>query len=97
MGLFKKGCWTNPTIDSAPNPSNFKVLKEVKYGELWLSVIEYPNCTNYEGKKILITLNRPSELLYLDPHFSVGGTVIARFQPTKTGWELGKKLCESIE
>lgn len=58
--------------------------------------VHYPDCTNYEGDKILL-LERPIYNIRvaggrLDPHFFKGSGLIARLVPTNEGWILGKKL-----
>lgn len=80
-----------------PNPSNFEILQKgfSKSGYLILKV-HYPDCTNYEGIKILVYKN--DKILTqetIDPHFSENEkfeSPIARFEPTEFGWELAKKL-----
>ncbi|MBD99750.1 MAG: hypothetical protein CMO34_07915 [Verrucomicrobia bacterium] len=93
MGAFKilsggSSSYGVPTYEidlRQPNPDNFEVLREKQYGSVWFSIIRYPNCTNYEGKKVLITKIRPSYMKTLDPHFNEDGNIIARFRPTEEG------------
>jgi hypothetical protein len=53
----------------------------------------YPDCTNYEGRKILVLYGNKAALLsttHLDPHFCDGPhdlKVFARFEPTEDGWD----------
>ncbi len=83
-----------------PDPSNFKVERIEERGPWMLLEVVYPNCTNYEGRKILVMKRRPViELLnkrWLDPHFVSGGDILARFEPTDQGWEHALKFLASL-
>jgi hypothetical protein len=86
-----------------PDPSNFRVLRSLKKGNVILLEIKYPNCTNYEGHKIIVMDSLMYELSVkhlgkLDPHFSdKGQTVIARFEPSIRGWEMAKEFIEKCD
>lgn len=92
--------------DSNPNPSNFFVLQEDRYGDFLVLLVRYPNCTNctnYEGKKLLVYkgFKNSKQLLEratgrLDPHFSEGSaSPIARFKPCAESIELIKRMVQS--
>jgi hypothetical protein len=75
-----------------PDPSNWELLEDVSFG-LYIAVkLRYPNCTNYEGVKVLVykaTLSQLVKQKSLDPHFSNQESYlspIARFEPTDRGW-----------
>lgn len=77
-----------------PNPNNYTILDKVRIGKHLVIKIQYHDCTNYEGVKIL--LYRNTTLLSLvkqkaiDPHFSNNKkykSPFARFEPTEEGWE----------
>jgi len=70
-----------------PDPSSFKVKKFYKFNGLFVSLVNYPNCTTFEGNKILVTNYDVREKIKLDPHFDNGSGLVARFEPTDTGWE----------
>lgn len=81
---------------SFPDAENFLIGHCLQYRGNLLVKIKYPNCTNYEGSKILLyrnmTANQLKEQKYIDPHFSDDPKYIspvARFEPTDFGWELG--------
>ena len=93
------------TQDKLPNPdpSNFKIIKSLVGGDLLSSrkflilKVNYPDCKNYEGNKILVYENVTLEELLkqktLDPHFSNSKefySPIARFEPTRKGWEMAR-------
>jgi hypothetical protein len=74
-----------------PNPSKFKILK-VWYNankKRVLAKIKYPNCTNFEGIKLVLFKNMTPKKLreskLIDPHFFANNNVIARFRPDKDG------------
>jgi len=77
-----------------PKPTNFKVLRSVQYGLFWVSEVHYPDARNYEGHKVLVTNRRTDDLLYLDPHFSCTGQIVARFPPTDWGWQAACAFAE---
>ena len=37
-----------------PNPANYKIISTLKIGNILIAEIVYPDCKNYEGKKILV-------------------------------------------
>ena len=103
VGPFSgRRCSSSPYAvpNSNPNPNNFKILQESYSNGYLILWVEYPNCTNFEGKKILVYKNFDSSktLLFfnrgeLDPHFSKsGGSPIARFKPCNDSLELIQKM-----
>jgi hypothetical protein len=99
MGAPKSSCSCGGNLKkgvrySNPNPKNFK-FKKIEEMELYTIVwINYPDCINYEGDKIMVFENTSIEDLAnaktIDPHFCDGDHIspIARFEPTKRGWEM---------
>lgn len=78
-----------------PKSNNFKILKTcnfIRHPESYcVLMINYPNCTNYEGNKILV-YNYPLHIIErlnnIDPHFCENCiSPIARFEPTEQGWD----------
>jgi hypothetical protein len=107
LRLFGSGCGCNTCNSSRndlsplnfsvePDPKNFKVLESYQYKHAHVLVVEYPNCTNYEGKKILV--RRGEYILpedFIDPHFCDNTRLlIARFEPSPMGLVLAKQLAE---
>jgi hypothetical protein len=95
MGMFKLFS-SSEGPNPMPNPRRFEILHglNIVHGTTTWAILEvlYPDCTNYEGKKILvykgITTYRLRDLESLDPHFTKNGiTPFARFEPTEEGWE----------
>jgi hypothetical protein len=93
MGLFggrisSKDSYKQDTRN--PNPIFFTINKAQEIGEFVVAEVYYIGCTNYEGKKILVwqglSVVELLDLQEIDPHFVVGSKLIARFEPTNTGW-----------
>jgi len=111
MSSFDKprgGCCPQPSTPAPPlpnpDPSRYKVLRwdEDHPGALIIE-IEYLDCTNYEGRKVLLFLNVTlAQLLRqgkIDPHFSENTehfSPTARFEPTEVGWNMARWLAARI-
>jgi hypothetical protein len=87
-----------------PDPLNYEILHAVKAGNNLVVEVRYPDCTNYEGRKIMIYLNTTIEALVaqesIDPHFSNNKEKIspfARFEPTKNGWQTACELATTLQ
>lgn len=86
---------SNPTpiINPNPDPSRYSLLRmHISFNWIVLQ-LQYLNCTNYEGKKILVfkdvTFENILDQKLIDPHFSDDKSFIspfARFEPTEEGW-----------
>lgn len=93
---YKNTDMSHPSSSSSlnPNPSNYKILKAVEENGFLILKINYPNCTNFEGNKILVfargvTLLDIVNQKLIDPHFSSNDSYhspIARFEPSDRGW-----------
>ena len=77
------------------DPNSFKIQRCIRVGNYTVVEINYPDCTNYEGNKILVyedlDIIKLTKLFKIDPHFCDNGThpsPIARFEPTKRGWNM---------
>ena len=97
MGVMK--LFSSSSYDSNqqpnPNPKNYQILSSAVIGSFLVLRIKYPDCTNYEGMKILVFENTTEEDLRkqgsIDPHFSQNPNYvspIARFKPDDEGWEM---------
>lgn len=86
-----------------PDPRNYKVVK-LKESENYIVVmINYPDCTNYEGNKVVvykdITVIDLLNQKIIDPHFAGKKEVlspIARFVPTEEGWDMAIAFVEMM-
>ena len=73
-----------------PRPTNFKIKEAFVIGDYVAVVVNYPDCSNFEGNKIMVYEAPFSDVLRqkeLDPHFCDDDHLspIARFRPTKEG------------
>jgi len=87
-----------------PDPSNYEIIKSLQINENLVILIKYPDCNNYEGKKVLlyknISLNKLITQKQIDPHFSENKkfkSPIARFEPTTRGWLLAIKTMQLLK
>lgn len=92
-------CLADEEIKSLPNPKpdNYKVLRTLQMRNFLIIEIQYLDCTNYEGRKIMIyegiCLADLKAQKSIDPHFTENKNYhspIARFEPTKRGWEMAE-------
>lgn len=85
-----------------PNPKKFIIKKFISINGYSVLLVNYPDCINYEGNKILvydkkINVHELAVTKGLDPHFyNAGDSPIARFEPTPRGWKLAIKFIENI-
>lgn len=85
---------TAPIPEGNPNPRNFELVRVRQVKCHLVAQIRYPDCTNYEGMKIMVfkdlTEARLLGVRFLDPHFTDQDTLkpFARFEPTDEGWRL---------
>lgn len=86
-----------------PNPANFEVLLAQHLGRHLVIKVRYPDCTNYEGEKILVYKNITYKQLMaqgtIDPHFSENKKKLspfARFEPTDEGWKSARKFVRLV-
>ena len=84
-----------------PDPNNYKILRSLTFNNWVLLEVKYPDCTNYEGRKLLLfrntTLDKIMSQKSLDPHFSNNVKFIspfARFEPSNDGWIFAAKFME---
>jgi hypothetical protein len=86
-----------------PNPKNWEVVRYREMKGYLILEMRYPDCTNFEGKKIMVYENlRMAELKaqkLIDPHFSTNKkfkSPIARFEPTARGWNMAELFVETL-
>lgn len=74
-----------------PDPKNFKILKTFELGGFTVAEVQYPGCTTFGGRKVLVYTEDSMELqsvTSLDPHFLESGlSPIARFPGDAQGWQ----------
>ena len=85
-----------------PNPATFKIIHIKECGNYCVVLVNYPDCINYNGNKLLITRNISGEnltkLKYLDPHFVEFSEleIVARFLPTEEGIQSAFNFIETL-
>lgn len=95
----------NPTIKLVvpgnPDPANYKIIDTLTVGNILIAEIQYPDCKNYEGRKILVFEGVSAQALrgqkLIDPHFSKNSqyiSPIARFEPTDKGWKMAESFAK---
>ncbi|MHA2183345.1 MAG: hypothetical protein ACXAAH_18150 [Promethearchaeota archaeon] len=102
-GVRNSSCGCELVKSKNPNPRNFIISKIMMGSKHAIVSIKYPDCTNYEGKKILvfedISFNQIQELSFVDPHFCDNGkhiSPIARFVPTEDGWRMAIRFIKML-
>jgi hypothetical protein len=74
-----------------PDPENFRIERVLQTGKLLGAMVLYPDCENFEGRKLMVFEGLDEEELRertsLDPHFTEEGEIIARFKPDEQGWQ----------
>ena len=94
---YLSGCSTRLT-SSNPDPNNYKIIRAREINGFLLIELQYPDCTNFEGRKILLykcSLINLVNQKTIDPHFFNDEKIIspiARFIPTDEGWYMGEGL-----
>lgn len=94
-------CVSEPTIiPNQPDPGVFTIEKHFSNKDHTVVIVDYPDASNYEGKKIIVYLYTSYEQIVkerrLDPHFTsakINVKPFARFEPTQLGWA---KACDLI-
>ena len=84
-------CEQKPEKLPNPDPRNWVVNAARHIGDYLVVEMIYPDCTNYEGKKVMVFKCKMEDLkeqAVVDPHFGEGQMhyPIARFEPTVNGW-----------
>ena len=98
---YKQPCNCYPPVQSLPNPNpqRYTISGNIRLGRYLLVDIIYPDCTNYEGRKILlyrdVTIEKLIKQGSIDPHFSNNSNFhspIARFEPTEDGMDIARSF-----
>lgn len=94
MGIIKLFSDSTDFGPPNPDPNRFKVLRIEVCGQYQIVEVRYDGCTTFNGRKLL--LMRLSEIgKSLDPHLLGNGhPVVARFEPTKIGWEMARRSAQ---
>ena len=75
-----------------PKPDNYSIVRSEVVNKYLIIELKYHDCTNYEGRKIMVykcTLDELMKQKLIDPHFCDNENYfspIARLEPTEQGW-----------
>jgi hypothetical protein len=86
------------TEDPNPDPSNFEIIGIWEDNGFTLLHVNYPGCTTYEGRKLLL-YDKPHEYLVQQKilDFSKDHLCpIARFEPTSKGQMMARVLMAAL-
>jgi hypothetical protein len=73
------------------------LLRIAQFSKGYVILVRYWDCTNLEGRKILVAKGEYAHPAMLDPHFSESWPeLIARFRPDDDGWEAACRLAASL-
>ena len=86
-----------------PDPSNYVIDFSLHMGRYMIVKINYPDCKNYEGNKILVfrdvTMEDLRKQKIIDPHFCDNDDLcspIARFVPSDEGKEMAITFIDAL-
>lgn len=85
-----------------PDPDNFVIKRTEQVGDHLVALVNYPDCTNYEGNKVLLflhtTVKQLAKLKKLDPHFCDDNHLspFARFVPTPAGFDAAVRTAKKL-
>jgi hypothetical protein len=75
-----------------PDPHRFRINRIYEIADVTVVDVTYPNCTTFDGRKILVFDGHCMALLkvarVLDPHFLSSNTLIARVRPDAAGMRM---------
>jgi len=89
----------------SPTGDNFQLLSLQEGASTTLAEVLYPECTNFEGRKLLVYLKEDLQgfdltlASKLDPHFSEhrGLSPVARFEPSERGLKMANLFCQALD
>lgn len=98
MGVSIITCSTNVNFPAPnPDPSRWRLVRYANFTNGHVLEAKYLDCTNFEGRKIMVFRGKFVCRNRLDPHFSKDKTSpIARFRPDAVGWKMACKLADSL-
>lgn len=84
-----------------PDPKNFRIRRIETFTNAVVLLVQYPDCTNFEGKKVMVyrgtTVNDILSTDELDPHFTESTLApVARFEPTDEGWRFACQFARTL-
>ncbi len=87
-------CDTTPN----PNPHRFEIVDAELINGHTLLYVRYPNCTTFNGMKLLLLRGFNIYFTKLDPHFlnDPKHPVVARFIPNEDGYKMAVAAANSL-
>tara|TARA_B100000745_G_scaffold294080_1_gene236639 strand:- start:357 stop:719 length:363 start_codon:yes stop_codon:yes gene_type:complete len=90
-----------PRTKTSPNPNKYRfdIISEECLGDYLIAVVQYPDCTTYNGYKTSVYkgVNTLEGIKELDPHFIENDNApIARFPGNDYGLNLARQFVESL-
>ncbi len=85
------------TLAPNPDPKKFEIKTWWTEGRYVAALVHYPGCTSYQGNKVIVLTDDDNSILRrieLDPHFTEGSDVVARFPATAEGWNDAIAYCK---
>lgn len=86
-----------------PDPKRFVVEETLQVGRFLIAQVQYPDATNFEGRKIMVFRDVDATALWdqaaLDPHFCDSPDHLApivRFIPTTEGFNMAMTFCRAL-
>ena len=92
----------NVDIKNNPDPLKWILTGSYQGKGGYVLDVRYLDCTNFEGRKLLVFKGKYDRVAFilrkeLDPHFLEDNKLMmARFRPTKEGYNLAKAICEIL-
>lgn len=80
-----------------PDPFKFSLLKREYVNGNTIILANYEGCKSFGGNKLMVLLGKHDGILsVLDPHFiDEDYPVVARFAPTKEGWDMARLVANN--
>lgn len=87
-----------------PSPERFSILRSERVGDYLILMVHYPDCTNFEGVKIMVYQGFADTAALLaasngklDPHFCPHGpSPLVRFKPNEKGFDAAIAYAKSL-
>lgn len=79
-----------------PDPMRFNLVDVREIGDVTVAYVTYPNCTTFDGRKLLVFDGHCKALLkvarVLDPHFLPNNKLVARLRPDEAGLRMLERI-----
>lgn len=90
LGSCSSSSQATPFTETSPNPNphRFRIEESEIVNGNTIMLVRYPDCTTFDGLKLLLLKGKHLLFNKLDPHFldDINHPVIARFIPDEDGY-----------